>query len=82
MRDKFYFFYDVDDGSMTYTFVYEVIFSELVTRTKFQEVMKEAKNTSHNYSALNDDKFCKAHSIISFREIRSDYQDYREDDVR
>jgi hypothetical protein len=79
MRNRFFFFYDVDDSCGGTYFIYEVTFKQPISVVDFRATMKEAEDREDNFLALSEDEFLEAHGIASFNEIHSDYQYFRED---
>jgi hypothetical protein len=79
MRDRFFFFYDVEDGCGGAYFIYEITFAQPIDVCRFQAIMKEAEDRADNFRALSDEAFQAAHGITSFHEIHADYTYFRED---
>jgi hypothetical protein len=79
MRNRFFFFYDVDDGCGGTYFIYEIIFKQPISVAQFRAIMQAAEDRADNFLALSEDEFLEAHGIASFNEIHSDYQYFRED---
>lgn len=78
MRDTYYFFYEVFDGSTEVCFIYKIKFVQKVTKQYFQETMQLAKVIGRSYAALTDKDFQNLHLIKSVEELKADWRDYKE----
>ena len=79
MKDVYYFFYDVFDGSMQFCFVYKIMFNREVTKQYFENVMRLAKEQGDSYAILYDRTFQEKYYIKSVIEVPADWNDYKED---